>query len=359
VGRLPRPTFNNEYTGEEGDMANWGGLNNALTSWRNGINKRFPKRGTASDGGYADAAHGSNSQHQKDSDGTVDAFDCDVNFLGSSDQTGTATEDRIAEALKADFENDPYGRGQLWIHNYYISNRSIGPWSNRWYGGWNVGKNPHDHHIHFESVQDKEDDGRPWPMPRTDALLRELNIMPSLDNTDLANIEARMRAVVRQEVYAAIDQDKVQGFDDNGVALPEDPNDPALNDMRWSTALGFSVRFSRMVERHARLGFPAVLEGLQALAAARSSEDVSDDAALAQLRTLVEQAKADAEKSKAQLLAFMQQVRDEVPTADETAVAVVSKIGSPDTPDEEAAAVLLQLLGQRASTVVPLMVRQV
>lgn len=150
-------------------MATWGGLNAALTSWRAGIVRRFPKRGSASDGGVADKAHGKDSQHQRDADSTVDAFDCDVNWLGSSDPDGNALEDRFSEAVKADFEDDP--RAQLWIHNREIANRAIGDWRERYYGGASA----HDHHIHFETRQALEDDGRPWAMPRTDALLRELN----------------------------------------------------------------------------------------------------------------------------------------------------------------------------------------
>lgn len=147
----------------------WGGLNPALTSWRNGIVRRFPARGTQSDGGYADAVHGSTSQHQADKDGTVDAFDCDVNFEGSTIPTGNGVERRICEALKADFEDDR--RAQLWIHQREIANKDVRDWAERDYSG----PSPHDHHIHFESDPAYERDGRPWAMPRTDALLRELN----------------------------------------------------------------------------------------------------------------------------------------------------------------------------------------
>jgi hypothetical protein len=149
----------------------WGGLNPALTAWREGINLRFPSRGTGSDGGYADAAHGSTSQHQPDADGTVDAFDNDVNYLGSGTPTGTALERRIAEALKLDFQADVHGRGLLWIHRQKIANAEIRFWTPRAYSG----SNKHDQHIHFQSRQSKERDGRPWRFIRTDALLREIS----------------------------------------------------------------------------------------------------------------------------------------------------------------------------------------
>jgi hypothetical protein len=147
----------------------WGGLNSALTAWRDAYNRRLPGRGTASDGGYADAAHGSTSQHQADSDGTVDANDMDVNVLGSGNSTGTADELRIIEAMKLDFERDPKKRGHLWIHNREIAQHDEG-WDEDYYGG----SSPHTEHVHWESRQDKEDDGSEWPMPETDRVLAEM-----------------------------------------------------------------------------------------------------------------------------------------------------------------------------------------
>lgn len=169
---------------------NWGGLNPALTAWRQGINQRFPGRGTGTDGGYADAAHGSTSQHQPDADGTVDAFDCDVNFLGSGEPTGSVLERSIAAALKLDFQADPHGRSLLWIHRRQIANAEIRFWTPRAY----TGDSPHTEHIHFQSRQSKERDSRPWRFIRTDALLREIQeedmptvreIVQGLLNTDL------------------------------------------------------------------------------------------------------------------------------------------------------------------------------
>jgi hypothetical protein len=151
----------------------WGGLNLALTAYRNALELRLGAiRGRASDGARADAVHGSNSQHQEDRDGTVDAFDQDVNVLGSSKSTGTAAELRIIEAEKLDFERDPYGRGKLWIHNREIANRDRDNWAERDY----TGKSPHTEHIHLESDEAHEDDGRTWPMPNVDRVLRELGV---------------------------------------------------------------------------------------------------------------------------------------------------------------------------------------
>lgn len=153
-------------------MATWGGLNPALTAWRNGINRRLPGRDTRTDGARADKAHGSTSQHQEDADGTVDAFDQDINVLKSSVSTGSAQEDRIIDALKLDFERDPHGRGQLWIEDREIANADVGNWAERAYGG----DSPHTEHIHWQSRQSKEHIGADWPMPNLDALLRELGL---------------------------------------------------------------------------------------------------------------------------------------------------------------------------------------
>ncbi len=149
-------------------MSSWGGLNPALTAWRNAYLSRFPHRGTASDGARADAAHSPLSQHQSDADGTVDANDMDVNVEGSAEPTGSARERQLVEAMKLDFERDPFGRGRLWIHDGQIASRAIGNWRVRGYAGA-----PHDKHVHWESDQARERIADPWPMPHTDGLLRQ------------------------------------------------------------------------------------------------------------------------------------------------------------------------------------------
>lgn len=148
----------------------WGGLNPALTAWRNGINDLFPGRDTATDGGYADAAHGSSSQHQPDSDGSVDAFDMDVNLFRSGTSTGSADEDRLVEALKQDFQADP--RAHLWIHDRKIASHDNGNWKRRDYGG----SSPHTEHVHWESHSQNESDGRPWNFTHTKAAMADLGM---------------------------------------------------------------------------------------------------------------------------------------------------------------------------------------
>lgn len=163
----------------------WGGLNPALTSWRNGINERLPGRDTTTDGARADKLHGSTSQHQEDPDGTVDAFDNDVNYLRSNTPTGSAAELAIAEALKLDFEADANNRGQLWIHDRQIANADIDDWRERYYDG----ESPHDHHVHWQSRQSRERDGSPWAFTHLDALLRRMN-GDDMDPKDLLDYDS-------------------------------------------------------------------------------------------------------------------------------------------------------------------------
>jgi hypothetical protein len=158
---------------------NWGGLNNALFAWRNGLNELLPARSTRSDGGRADSNHASTSQHQPDPDGTVDAFDEDHNYLGSSNQAGSAAENRIHAALNADFRADP--RAHLIICDRTIQNDQIGNWRIRPY----TGSSPHTEHTHRQVHQSKEDDGRPWKFTHTRAVLAQLNGDDMLTNADV------------------------------------------------------------------------------------------------------------------------------------------------------------------------------
>lgn len=163
---------------------NWGGLNNALFAWRNGVNALFPNRSTRSDGGRADSNHASTSQHQPDSDGTVDAFDEDRNYLGSSDQDGSAAEDEIKAALDRDFMADP--RAHLIITDRTIRNDEIGNWRVRPYGG----SSPHTEHTHRQVHQSLEDDGRPWKFPNTMAVLRRQNGDDDVTPEELLNTDS-------------------------------------------------------------------------------------------------------------------------------------------------------------------------
>jgi peptidoglycan hydrolase-like protein with peptidoglycan-binding domain len=126
-------------------------LNAFLTSWRTAVNKQFPKRTKLSDGTIGDTAHQqTNSEHNPDADGSVDAWDCDVNLVGSGTPTGNAMELRAMRQLIAEFQRQP--QAQLWIFQRQIANRDIDAWKVRPYSG----PSPHDHHCHFQSKSTRE-----------------------------------------------------------------------------------------------------------------------------------------------------------------------------------------------------------
>ena len=126
-------------------------LNRFLTTWRDAVNGKFPKRSKASDGTVGDKPHAERpSEHNPDRDGSVDAYDMDVNLNGSKNDEGTQEELRAIEELKAEFEKQP--GAQLWIHRGEIANKDIGKWKRRKYSG----VNKHMHHVHWQSDPDAE-----------------------------------------------------------------------------------------------------------------------------------------------------------------------------------------------------------
>ncbi|GLI00301.1 hypothetical protein [Phytohabitans aurantiacus] len=135
-------------------------LNPALTRFREAVNAAYPLRDKASDGTIGDEAHQATaSDHNPDADGSVDAWDMDVNLR-------TADDAAAIEALKDTFEAHPASR--YWIHNRQIATRSNG-WRREPY----TGANPHTQHVHWNSRESHENSTTPWevdPMPTADEI---------------------------------------------------------------------------------------------------------------------------------------------------------------------------------------------
>lgn len=135
-------------------MASWY-LNRALTNWRNAVNAAYPNRDKTSDGTVGDLAHqATNSDHNPDTDGSVDAWDMDVDLRSGRDP-------QAIEELKKVFEAHPAAR--YWIHNRQIAHRSTG-WKREYYSG----ASPHDHHVHWNSEPSQENSNLPWVIKEDD-----------------------------------------------------------------------------------------------------------------------------------------------------------------------------------------------
>jgi hypothetical protein len=121
-------------------------LNPALTTFRAEVDTEYSKRDRESDGTIGDQAHmGTSSDHNPDSDGSVDAWDMDVNLFGAS--KGIPWDH--LERLKDLFER--HDAAQYWIHDGIICSRSTG-WVRERY----TGSNPHDKHIHWNTRSSHE-----------------------------------------------------------------------------------------------------------------------------------------------------------------------------------------------------------
>jgi hypothetical protein len=118
-------------------------LNRALTNLRSEVNAVWPDRDRTSDGTIGDLAHqATNSDHNPDPDGTVDAWDMDIDGVD------------VWHIIDR-FEKHEAAR--YWIYNRQIATRSNG-WRRERY----TGANPHDKHVHFNTREGYENSSKPW-----------------------------------------------------------------------------------------------------------------------------------------------------------------------------------------------------
>jgi hypothetical protein len=133
-------------------------LNPALTAFRNAVDVAYPNRDKASDGTIGNEAHQATvSDHNPDIDGSVDAWDMDVELNGRNRPFSVDVE-----YLKTVFQS--HESAQYWIHAGQIASRSWG-WARRAY----TGPNPHDGHVHWNTRSSHENSAQSWKvaMPLT------------------------------------------------------------------------------------------------------------------------------------------------------------------------------------------------
>lgn len=139
-------------------MADWY-LNRALTGFRNAVNAAYPNRDKGSDGTIGDPAHAArSSDHNRDSDGSVDAWDMDVDLRSGNDAAAIAELKRVFQA---------HPSSSYWIHNDQISFRDEG-WRPRSYAYAGANRNQHRHHVHWNTRGSHEGSTAPWILKEED-----------------------------------------------------------------------------------------------------------------------------------------------------------------------------------------------
>jgi len=131
-------------------------LNPALTRFRAAVNARYgARRDLESDGTIGDTAHSARtSDHNPDPDGSVDAWDMDVDVNGRGQPYAADVE-----ALKRVFQS--HESSSYWIHNDQIARRANG-WRRESYAYAGPSRNRHEKHVHWNTRQSHETSTAPW-----------------------------------------------------------------------------------------------------------------------------------------------------------------------------------------------------
>lgn len=220
-----------------------------LNELRDQLDEVAPGRDRASDGSIGDTSHSAGkSSHNPDRTGNPEHRDGDqadevrARDFDADLRTPGLTMLEVVRHLVTGAR-----AGRFWWLRYIIFqgiiySRSTEPaWQARKY----TGANSHHHHAHVNSNFTQAAD----TVRGTDYGLEEL-VPVSKQNV----IDALQSPEGKAAIWAAFNQDRIQGYDENGVALPEDPKDPAANDMTVASALALAVRMGRMSEAQIRKG---------------------------------------------------------------------------------------------------------
>lgn len=136
----------------------------AVTTLRNQVNTRFPKRDKTSDGIIGDAAHSSRtSDHNPNARGYVLALDIDEDFGAPGDNMRLA--DQLRELARTGKDG---GRIKYIVYEDRIASATANNWA------WRGTGYGHTKHIHISFTTKGEQDGSPFPLPIFDVKPKQL-----------------------------------------------------------------------------------------------------------------------------------------------------------------------------------------
>lgn len=139
-------------------------LCDAGTTFRDQVNKRFPKRDKRSDGWIGDAAHSARfSYHNPDSNGIVWALDIDENMGTPGIWRRGKTCKRLANQLLAYQRSGLPGSDRV-LHVVYEDKVASATYKAFWWI-WRGKGYGHTGHMHITFKDGKGDDGREFPLP--------------------------------------------------------------------------------------------------------------------------------------------------------------------------------------------------